>query len=53
MRITIFGATGLLGKELVREWRGDAVTALASRDVDIRDADGVQRVVQEARPTAA
>jgi dTDP-4-dehydrorhamnose reductase len=50
MRITIFGATGLLGKELVREWSGDAVTALCSRDADIRDADRVQQVVQETRP---
>jgi dTDP-4-dehydrorhamnose reductase len=50
MRIIIFGATGLLGKELVREWSGNAVTGLGSRDVDIRDADRVQRVVQEMRP---
>jgi dTDP-4-dehydrorhamnose reductase len=50
MRITIFGATGLLGKELVREWSGDAVTGFGSRDVDIRDADRVQRVVQETHP---
>jgi dTDP-4-dehydrorhamnose reductase len=50
MRITIFGATGLLGKELVREWSGDAVTGFGSRDVDIRDAGRVQEVVQETRP---
>ena len=23
MRVTVFGATGLLGKALMREWRGD------------------------------
>jgi dTDP-4-dehydrorhamnose reductase len=50
MRITIFGATGLLGKDLMREWTGDAVTGLGSRDVDIRDASRVQQVVQETRP---
>jgi dTDP-4-dehydrorhamnose reductase len=50
MRITIFGATGLLGRELVRQWDGDAVTGLGSSDVDIRDAARVQQVVQETRP---
>jgi dTDP-4-dehydrorhamnose reductase len=50
MRITLFGASGLLGKELVREWSGDAVTALCSSDADIRDAGRVQQVVQETNP---
>jgi len=50
MRITIFGATGILGKELVRKWSGDAVTGLGSSDVDIRDTARVQQVVQETRP---
>jgi dTDP-4-dehydrorhamnose reductase len=50
MRITIFGATGLLGRELVRQWDGDAVTGLGSSDVDIRDAARVQQVVQETCP---
>jgi len=50
MRVTIFGATGLLGKALMREWIGDAVTGLGSRDVDIRDRARVRQVVQETRP---
>jgi dTDP-4-dehydrorhamnose reductase len=50
MRVTIFGASGLLGQALMREWSGDSVTGLSSRDVDIRDAQHVQKVVQEARP---
>jgi dTDP-4-dehydrorhamnose reductase len=50
MRVTIFGSSGLLGKELMREWRGDAVTGLSSHDADIRDAKRVQQVVQETRP---
>jgi dTDP-4-dehydrorhamnose reductase len=50
MRVTVFGASGLLGKELMREWTGDAVTGLSSRDADIRDATRVQQVVQETRP---
>ena len=37
MRITIFGATGLLGKALMREWKEDDVTGFGSADGDIRD----------------
>jgi dTDP-4-dehydrorhamnose reductase len=50
MRVTIFGASGLLGKELMREWGGDTLTGLSSRDADIRDAQRVRQVVQETRP---
>src|SRR5246127_3211835 len=46
----IIGGTGLLGKALVREWSGDEVLALGSRDVDIRDWKHVQEVVGEKRP---
>ena len=31
MRIAIFGATGLLGKALVREWKDDEVTGFCFR----------------------
>ncbi len=47
MRVTIFGSSGLLGKALIHEWSGDEVTGLRSQDADIRDADGVRRVVRE------
>src|SRR5580698_3477296 len=50
MRITIFGASGLLGKALLHEWHGDAVTGLSSLDADIRDAERVQQVLEEIRP---
>lgn len=50
MQLTIFGASGLLGKALMREWSDDAVTGLGSRDADIRDLKQVQKVVQETRP---
>jgi dTDP-4-dehydrorhamnose reductase len=50
MRVTIFGASGLLGKALMREWSGDAVTGLGSRDADIRDEKRVRQVVLESRP---
>jgi dTDP-4-dehydrorhamnose reductase len=50
MRVTLFGSSGLLGKELMREWSGDVVTGLSSRDADIRDAKRVQQVVRETGP---
>ena len=50
MKVLILGATGLLGKALVREWTGDQVLAMGSRDVDIRDAAKVREIVGKARP---
>lgn len=50
MKVTILGATGLLGQALMREWTGDQVVGLSSRDVDIRDAVKVQDLVQQHRP---
>lgn len=50
MRITIFGATGLLGKQLMREWKADEVVGLGSKDADIRDVAKVRRVVVDTRP---
>ncbi len=50
MRVTIFGASGLLGKTLTQEWSGDVLTGLSSRDADIRDAKCVRRMIQETRP---
>ena len=50
MRVTIFGASGLLGRALMREWSGDEVVGLMSRDADIRDAGQVQSAIQGTRP---
>ena len=50
MRVTIFGATGLLGKSLVQEWKQDQITALGSKDADIRDPNQVSEAVQRSRP---
>ncbi len=50
MKVMILGATGLLGKALVREWTGDQILALGSRDVDIRDAARVHASVQSFAP---
>jgi dTDP-4-dehydrorhamnose reductase len=50
MKVLIIGATGLLGKALTREWNGDEVVGLGSRDVDIRDATQVRDAVGRLRP---
>jgi len=50
MKAIVLGASGLLGKALMREWTGDEVVGLSSRDVDIRDADQVQGMLEKARP---
>jgi dTDP-4-dehydrorhamnose reductase len=50
MKAMILGATGLLGKALVREWIGDDIVGLSSRDVDIRDSEKVRKVTQQIRP---
>jgi dTDP-4-dehydrorhamnose reductase len=50
MKAMVLGASGLLGKALMREWTRDEVLGLASRDADIRDADKVREVLEKARP---
>src|SRR2546426_3993755 len=50
MKVTIFGASGLLGKALMREWKEDQVTGLGSKDADIRDPRQVENAVEETRP---
>ena len=50
MKVTIFGATGLLGKALMREWREDRVTGLSSKDADVRDPRQVKDAVEGTHP---
>jgi len=50
MRVTIVGGTGLLGKALSREWSGDEVVSLGSRDVDIRSDEQVDEALHRYRP---
>ena len=54
MRITIFGATGLLGKALTHQWKepgcGDEVLGLGSSDGDIRDEKRVLELLELSRP---
>jgi dTDP-4-dehydrorhamnose reductase len=50
VRVTIVGGTGLLGKALTREWTGDEVVSLGSRDIDIRSSEQVDQALQRYRP---
>ena len=50
MRVSIFGASGLLGKALVRQWADDDVSGLGSRDADIRDPKQISNVIQRTQP---
>lgn len=36
MRVTVFGASELLGKALMPEWKGKLITRLSSGDADTR-----------------
>jgi dTDP-4-dehydrorhamnose reductase len=46
----VLGASGLLGQALMREWSGDEVVGLSSREVDIRDERKVRERVEGIRP---
>lgn len=50
MRITIFGATGLLGKALMQQWTADSVTGLGSKVADIRNPEQVASAVKQTKP---
>jgi dTDP-4-dehydrorhamnose reductase len=50
MKVLILGATGLLGKTLVRQWTDEEILAMGSRDVDIRDSAKVRDIVGKAGP---
>jgi dTDP-4-dehydrorhamnose reductase len=50
MRVTIFGATGLLGKALLQEWKHNSVSPLGSKDADIRDPRQVNDAILRTRP---
>lgn len=50
MRVLIFGATGMLGKALMRRWSGDEVIGLGSAQADIRVPEQVGSAVHQAEP---
>ena len=50
MRITVLGASGLLGQALVPKLKDEQLTALSSKDANLRDASQIQRALRAARP---
>jgi dTDP-4-dehydrorhamnose reductase len=50
MRVLIFGATGLVGQALMREWQGDEVVGLGSKDADIRSGEQVGAAIRKHDP---
>ena len=50
MRVTLFGASGLLGQDLVRALHGTELTALSSREADVRDRTRISQIVKDSRP---
>jgi dTDP-4-dehydrorhamnose reductase len=50
MRTLVFGATGMLGKAVVRRWTGDEVTGVGSAQADIRNPEQVEKTISEAKP---
>jgi dTDP-4-dehydrorhamnose reductase len=52
MRVTLFGASGLLGQDLVRELNReqDQLTAFSVEDADLRDHARVRDLVRHSRP---
>ena len=50
MKVTVFGATGLLGQALLREWRDDQVTGLGSKDADVRSEAQIREVMKRSQP---
>jgi dTDP-4-dehydrorhamnose reductase len=50
MKVMIIGATGLLGKPLMRQWTGAELIGTGSRDLDIRDAAPVRDIIEKNHP---
>src|SRR5260370_31237583 len=50
MKVLVIGATGLLGKALIEEWKGDDVTGVGSGDADIRRQAQVSSLLARWRP---
>lgn len=50
MKILIFGASGLLGQALMREWTDAEIIGLRSRDADLRDAQKIRETIVNIQP---
>ncbi len=52
MRVLIIGASGMLGRDLQKEWTKDELIPASSKDADIRDAKQVRSLISRTRPEA-
>jgi dTDP-4-dehydrorhamnose reductase len=50
MRVLIFGATGMLGQALVRQWNDDEIIPLGSVQADLRNPEQVNQAIESAKP---
>lgn len=50
MRVTVFGASGLLGHDLIQELSGEQLTALSIGDADLRDRARIEQIIRDSRP---
>ena len=50
MRVTIFGATGLLGQPLMKVWDHHEVHGFGSKQADIRDPRQIREAIGSTRP---
>jgi len=50
MRVTVFGASGLLGHDLVLELSGEQLSAFSVEDADLRDHARIRGLVRDSRP---
>jgi dTDP-4-dehydrorhamnose reductase len=50
MRVLLIGANGMLGKDIVQEWRDDELIPAGSSDADIRKREEVERLLTATRP---
>src|ERR1700737_3572273 len=50
MRVLLIGANGMLGKDIVQEWKDDELIPATSRDADIRSYEQVEHLITATRP---
>ncbi len=50
MRVTLFGASGLLGHALIPELKNEQLTAFSIEDADLRDRARIGTLVRDSRP---
>ena len=50
MRVLLIGANGMLGKDILQEWKDDELIPATSRDADIRNFEQVERLITATRP---